>query len=442
MRFNYGKIVCSLFLCSCLLGCGQVKEAISAALDDDDDDVVAVQTGEANGIGGEAEVMGIREGGCVVGNADGYGGATAENCGPDSAGGLANSGMGTDVYVSNGEAPGQVQQVSANLGANAGGNNFSLIDQATNMAVESYRLPAGWQGTGQVLRPPMQSIYWQSYFLNQQTGSVGFRFFTVSSNGVGPYRNSPWLQKDYLAINILQDVQNFLPLQNVKVVSADFSPHDTPENRQMIQFMKSQNKAGIPTNYAPLQYHAVVSMTCNGQPYKADIISNLMCREQMIPRATVHNVTVQNSYGVVAPAAQLPQTKKAVLGILASRSENQQWVQYGMQYNNQQMQQGNAHFDRMNQIVQDRNNHINNVQQQMNQNTAATMDRVRQGQHEMITETTDINNPLNPGTAVTTDNNFNHAWTNSQGQVINTDSTLYNPNSDQDLNGVEWTQIK
>ena len=403
MNVNFGRIAFSLVLCTGFLVCGQSAQAVNSAADVSGS-AAAAQAAEEDAVAGEVLQL-------------------SDKGGPKT---------GAKA----------IAKKNAKAIAKAGGSTFSLVDQATNLAVESYKLPAGWKGTGQVLRPPMQSIYWQSYFMHPQTGSVGFRFFTVSSNGVGPFRNSPWLQRDYLAMSILQDVGNFLNMEDVQVVSAEFSPHDTPENRQIIKFMQSQNRTGLPTNYAPLQYHAVVSMTCNGQPYKADIISNLMCREQMNSRAAVHNVTVQNSYGVVAPVSQIQKERKAVGGILASRRENPQWVQYGMQHNNQQMQQSNAHFDRMNQIVQDRNNHINNVQNQMNQNTAATMNRVRQGQHEMITETTDITNPLNPGTAVTTDNNFNHAWTNSSGQVINTDSTLFDPNSDQNLNNVEWTQIK
>ena len=447
MRFSFGKIACSLFICSCLLGCGQVKEAVLLALDDDNDDVSAAQTEEAGSCGGET--ANSAGGGCGAGNSGG--------CGSTAAGAADGSANAPDVYAGSGANPAQARQLAANQGAapgmNAGGSTFALTDQATNMEVEYYNLPAGWQGTGRVLRNPMQNLYWQSYFMHPQTGSVGFRFFSVTTHGTGPYRNSPILRNDMLATSILQDVQTCMnmPLQNIKVVSSGFTPHDTPENREIIQYLKSQSAAGIETTYAPLQYHAVVSMNCNGQPYKADIISNLLCYEQSVakamvrssaPRIMLHHVNVQNSYGVVAPASQLQQEKKSVLAILASRRDNQQWAQYGLQYNSQQAQQQNAHMDRMNQIVQDKNNHISNIQQQMQQSNAATMDRVRQGQHEMITETTDIANPLSPGTAVTTDNNFNHAWTNSQGQVINTDSTLYNPNSDQDLNGVEWTQIK
>ncbi|MBQ7567518.1 hypothetical protein IJT17_01795, partial [bacterium] len=431
----------SLLLCSCLVGCSQIKEAALSALDDADDASVA-QTEGAGTCGDEsAEAMGIREGGCVVGTA----GECANN------GGELNNGCEPDVFANDdGGEYGEVQQLAANAGGKkgakaatkAGGNVFSLVDQGTNLVVESYKLPAGWKGTGQVLRPPMKNITWQSIFVHPQVGSVGFRNFSTSYDGVGPYRSSPILQNNNIATGLLSDLRQFLNMQNVKVVSSSLSPHNTPENQQTIQFMKSKVAPSLRANFTPLQYHAVVSMTCNGQPYKGDLISNLLCWEYTAGRVTLHGISIQNSYGVVAPASQLPQEQKSVLGILASRQENPQWVQYGMQYTAQQNQQNNAHYDRMNQIVQDKNNYISNVQQHMNQSNAATMDRVRQGQHEMITETTDIANPYNPGYTVTTDNNYNHAWTNSNGEVINTDSTLYNPNSDQDLNGVDWTQIK
>ena len=418
MRINFGKIAFSLVLCSCLLGCGQVKEAVCAALDDDAEETAAAQSG------------------CAAGNAAG--------CAEEASGAVNGSAAEPNAYVGNGGGcdPGQGQLLSANTGANPGGNKYSLVDPGTNMVVETYKLPAGWQGTGQVVRPPKKNITWQSIFLHPQAGSVGFRNYSTSYDGVGPFRNSPVLQNNNLANGMLSDLRQFLNMQNVQVVSADLSPHDTPENRQTIQFAKSKIAPGIQINFSPLQYHAVVSMNCSGQPYKGDLVSNLLCWEYNAGRVMMHGVCIQNCYGVVSPVSQMTQERKAVLAILSSRRENPQWKQYSEQSAVQQTQQLSGHYDRMNQIVQDKNNYISNVQNEMNQNNAATQDRVRQGWHEAITGRTDVANPMNPGTAVTTDNNYNRAWTNSQGQVINTDSELYNPNSDQDLNGVEWTQIK
>ncbi len=411
MRFNFGKIACSLVLCSCLLGCSQVKEAVCSALDDDNEEVAVTQCDDSGVCcGAENLPADISEGGCPVGNASEY---------ADEVAGSMNDSTADPVMY----------------GANTGGNKFSLVDPGTNMTVETYQLPAGWQGTGRVLRPAKKSITWQSIFVHPQVGSAGFRNYSTSYDGVGPFRNSPIFQNGNLALGLLNDLSQYLNMQNIQVTSADFAPHDTPENRQTIQLARSKIAPGLQINFVPLQYHAKVTMTCNGQPYKADLVSNLLCWEYNAGRVMMHGICVQDSHGIVAPAAKMPQEQKAMLAILSSRWDDKQWKQYSEQSAIQQSQQLGEHYDRMNQIVQDKNAYISNIQNEMNQNNAATQDRVRKGWNEAITERTDVANPLNPGTTVTTDNNYNRAWTNSEGNVINTDSELYNP-------GVDWTQVK
>ncbi|MBQ7503311.1 hypothetical protein IJT93_11515 [bacterium] len=408
MQIKYGKLAISLVLCSCLFGCSQqTLDALSDLGGDEDGEDVAVTE--------------PADGGAEAGSAN-------------------NMSGGQQAYVpeNNGNMGGQAQQVSTQTAS----SQFTLIDQVTNLPVESYSLPAGWQGTGRVLRFSMKPITWQSVFVNRQTGSAAFNNFTMSAQGIGPVRNSPVLQNNALAFSLLKDLEPFLNMQNVQVTSSQLTPNDTPENRQVIQMMKQSSSPLIQLNCMPMKYHVTFSMTCNGQPYKAEVVCYLMCTERNAGRVMMHDVINQSSYGIVAPASLLQQESKSLQQILASCKKHDQFFQYGVQYNNQVNQQTADHMSNVNKIIQDKNNHINNIQNQINQSTAATQDRVRQGWHEVITEKTDVANPYDPSSTVQTDNNYNNAWVNSNGQVINTDSNLFNPNSDPNLNGTDWTQVK
>ncbi|MDO5297386.1 MAG: hypothetical protein Q4F00_12310 [bacterium] len=323
-----------------------------------------------------------------------------------------------------------------------GANTFSLVDPATGLAVETYNLPPRWQGTGQVIRPPMKNVTWQSVFLHKPTGCVGFRNNSFNYNGVGPLLSSPILQNNNLAAGILNDLSNFLQIQNPQIEFAALDPNDTPENRQLLQMLGSRMSPMVSANYAALLYHAEVGMVCAGRPYKADFAVNMLGWEHMMGRFAVHGITVQNSYGVAAPTELIPQARKAMLNILATRRENPQWVQHCAQYAAMQNQASSEHHDRMRQIIREKDEYIDNIRREVNRNTSESMDRVRQGWHEVITGKQDKVNPYCPSTTVQTDNNYSYAWTNRYGEVINTDSVLFNPNEYRDLNDVEWTQIK
>lgn len=409
MRFKYGKLALSLVLCSCLFGCSeQAREALG--LNEDDDEEIAVTE-----------------------QVDGQADSTA------ATGGMNTPAAGQNAYgqANNQNYGGQAQQVSAQAA-----NQFTLIDQGTRMAVETYSLPAGWQGTGRVLRFPGKPITWQSVFVNRQAGSAGFNNFTMSAQGLGPVRNSPILQNNTLAFELLKDLQSFLNMQNVKVTSSEFIPNDTPDNRQVIQMMKQNTSPLIQCSFQPVKYHVTFSLTCNGQPYKAEVVCSLLLVERNAGRVMMHDVINQSSSGLAAPASRMEQDSKAFAQIVNSCKKHDQFFQYGWNYNNQVNQQVAEQQSRMSQIIQDKNNYINNIQSQMNQSASATQDRVRQGWHEVITERTDMTNPYDPSSTVETNNNYNNAWVNSNGQVIDTDSNLFNPNSDPNLNGTDWTQIK
>ena len=76
------------------------------------------------------------------------------------------------------------------------------------------------------------------------------------------------------------------------------------------------------------------------------------------------------------------------------------------------------------------------------QQRSASQDRISQGWSEAIRGESSHSNPYDSSSTVTTSNNYNHGWANSNGEVINTDDSNFNPNTSSDYNSTEWTQIK
>lgn len=291
MRISFGRLAFSILLCSCLLGCCQIKDGV-----------------------------------CAV--SDGHAAADADAGG---AGGLKGGEAAPEAYVGDDCCPHPEPAPPDN--SKSGVQVFSLRDKDTDILVESYSLPEGWQGDGQVLRLPENQLIWQSVFLHPGAGSVGFQTFPLNSySGAGPYRDSSVLRNDVLAAAMLDDLRRYLQMENVKTVSSELSPHDTPETRKLLENLKIYSYSGKKTNSASLRYHAAVSMTCGGKPYKADLTADMICWDLTIANNTIHSVCLQNCRGLVSPASKLSQEQQALQSILASRRDNPLWKEYCTRY--------------------------------------------------------------------------------------------------------------
>ncbi|MDO5296083.1 MAG: hypothetical protein Q4F00_05475 [bacterium] len=314
MRISFGRLAFSILLCSCLLGCCQMKEGVCAVSDGNSPADAAAGSAEEGVCGRElAAPAGVGEGVCDSGVASGLKGDEAAS----------------EAYVGDGFCPEPVPPDNSKKGFQV----FSLRDKDTDILVESYSLPEGWQGDGQVLRLPANQLIWQSVFLHSGTGSVGFQTFPLNSySGTGPYRDSPVLRNDVLAAAMLDDLRKYLQMENVKTVSSELSPHDTLETRKLLENLKNYSFSGKKTNSVSLRYHAAVSMTCGGKPYKADLTADMICWDIQMVNKTIHSVCLQNCRGLVSPASKLPQEQQALQSILASRRDNPLWKEYCTRY--------------------------------------------------------------------------------------------------------------
>ena len=86
-------------------------------------------------------------------------------------------------------------------------------------------------------------------------------------------------------------------------------------------------------------------------------------------------------------------------------------------------------------------NHIRDTQMEVASSQSKTQDRVRDMWSEYIRDVDSVSNP-NTGEKMFVDNRYNHAWINSNDEIIYQDSSLFNPNQDKNFNHTEWKQLK
>ena len=86
-------------------------------------------------------------------------------------------------------------------------------------------------------------------------------------------------------------------------------------------------------------------------------------------------------------------------------------------------------------------NHIRDTQMEVARSKSETQDRVRDMWSEYIRDVDSVSNP-NTGEQMFVDNRYNHAWINSNDEIIYQDSGSFNPNEDQNYNRTYWKQLK
>ena len=86
-------------------------------------------------------------------------------------------------------------------------------------------------------------------------------------------------------------------------------------------------------------------------------------------------------------------------------------------------------------------NHIRNTQMEVASSNSKTQDRVRDMWSEYIRDVDSVSNP-NTGEKMFVDNRYDHAWINSNNEVIYQNSASFNPNEDRNLNHINWKRLK
>ena len=88
-------------------------------------------------------------------------------------------------------------------------------------------------------------------------------------------------------------------------------------------------------------------------------------------------------------------------------------------------------------------NHIRNTQMEVASNQSQTQDRVRDMWSEYIRDVDSVSNP-NTGEKMFVDNRYDHAWINSNDEIIyqNSGPGSFDPNLDRNLNRTNWKQLR
>ena len=331
---------------------------------------------------------------------------------------------------------------------------FKLHDNRSGLNVEYYTLPNNWRGSGRTILLPDRHLTWQTIFVNDSDGTLCYRNGSLSFMGMGGWRNFPILQGGNLIYGILNDLGPFLGnCQNINLIESTFTPNNKANAARQAGRL-GQMMAMMQVSANDFDYKGALTFLRNGQKYRGEIRSSLTGQDMgggFSPFVS-SSVVFTYSYGCFAPESNFASNWSAFQGILRSRRADEQFKKWLSNYNSQLLQskkQANQasrpsprpSSSSLNRTIQARDKAYRDLRSSIKKSYDLNS-KINQGWCDVIRERTDMVNPYDPSQTVETDNNYHYAWVNRDGEVINTDSCLFDPNTDYNLNSTEWTQIK
>ena len=319
---------------------------------------------------------------------------------------------------------------------------FFLVDQRTQVPVLSYPVEPNWMTGGKTnwTTSPAQPVNWYVWTMSpDQQVKIIFSSLNVIP-AVGQIRQVPFLQNPNILPNtLLQTAQKDHNLANLRLVEAHFNQRE-PDKSLIESRIKMAQQHGIrPTNFLFTELVFHYEGERNGRKYIIAFSLPMLATENRpgMGFSTVVELLMPTSFSC------LPEQEKATQQKLEKIVKNVQMNPHFTAMVNQIAEQRTANWLRV-------QNEIRNQQMELASSTSSTLDRVRDRWSEYIRDVDTVSNP-NTGEKMFVDNRYDHAWINSDNEVIyhntgfntpNASTSSFDPNSNALFNHTNWQKLK
>ena len=319
---------------------------------------------------------------------------------------------------------------------------FFLVDQRTQMPVLSYPVLPNWLSGGKTTwsTDPTTPVSWYVWTLSpDQQVKIIFSSLTVLGAS-GQIRQVPFLQNPNLLANtLLRNVQKDHGLTNLRLVEARFNQHE-PDRSLIESRIKMAQQHGIrPTNFYFTELFIRYEGMRNGKRCSALMSLPMLATENRPGMGYTTVVEILCPMSFSCPPELEKKTQKKLENMVKKV-------------------QMNPHFTAMvNRIAAQRTanwlrlqNEIRNKQMEVAANASSTQDRVRDMWSDYIRDVDRVSNP-NTGEKMFIDNRYDHAWINSDNEIIyhnsgfntpNSNTATFDPNSNSLFNHTRWNKLR
>ena len=314
------------------------------------------------------------------------------------------------------------------------GGRFFLVEQRTQVPVMCCTMPSGWTVGGKTewTQDMANPINWYVWAQRPDRRAKIIIATPAVIGSPGAIRQVRMLQDPRVLAQMLQE-----PLKKdhffteLSLTDAKFG--DFQVDPQLIRKRQQQAaERGIRlTNLVPAELIIRYDGYCGSEKRVLYASLPMLIAESQataMSRTTTIELLMPMSFS--CPPEEVEATKSTLTGIVQALQINPKFIQL------------------VNYIVSRRvekrlevMNHIRNTQMEVARSKSETQDRVRDMWSEYIRDVDSVSNP-NTGEQMFVDNRYNHAWINSNDEIIYQDSGSFNPNEDQNYNRTNWKQLK
>ena len=320
---------------------------------------------------------------------------------------------------------------------------FYLVDQRTQMPVLSCRVLPSWISGGKSTwtSEPSQPVNWYVWSVRPDRRAKVIISSSAVLPALGPIRQVPMLKNPLLLANALAPaVQKDHGISGLRVADARFHPHQ-PDRKLLNARMEQARQRGIQlTNSFFAELTIRYEGSCGGERRTVIMRLPLLALESRVSSmsfTTVIELLMPMSYS--CPPGEEENVQKILSDIVMSVRLNPNFTATV----NAVSARRTSEWLRM-------QNEIRSRQQELASSTSSTMDRVRDRWSEYIRDVDSVQNP-NTGEKMFVDSRYDHAWINSEGEVIyhnsgfntpNTSTATFDPNSNSWFNRTNWQKLK
>ena len=323
-----------------------------------------------------------------------------------------------------------------------GGKQYFLVDDRTQMPVLCYPMVPNWLAGGKTTwtTHPAVPVNWYFWTMSpDQQIKIIFSSLTVFPS-VGQIHQVPMLQNpNVLASTLLQGAQRDHNLTNLRLVDAHFNQREPDKNLIASRMRQAQENGIRPTNMYFTELFIRYEGLRGNKRYTVVFSLPMLATENRpgMNYATVVELLCPTSFSCP------PELEKSAQQRLEQIAKTLQMNPHFTEVINQIAKQRTTNWIRA-------QNEIRNKQLELASSTSGTLDRVRDKWSEYIRDVDTVSNP-NTGEKMFVDNRYDHAWINSDNEIIyhntgfntpNASTSSFDPNSNTLFNHTNWQRLK
>ena len=319
---------------------------------------------------------------------------------------------------------------------------YYLVDHRTQIPVMCFPVPPNWMAGGKTnwTTHPAAPVNWYVWTMSpDQKGKIIVSSLTAIPAS-GQIRQVPMLQNpNVLAKTFLDGLQRDHNMTNVRIADAHFNQRE-PDKSFIESRMRMAREHGIrPTNIHYTEIYIRYEGVRNGEKCIAVFSFPMFATENKpgFGYSTVVELLMPMSFS--CPPTMEKEMQKTVDNLVKNVQMNDNFTAVV----NKIALQRTTNWIRA-------QNEIRNQQFELADSTSKTLDRVRDKWSEYIRDVDTVSNP-NTGEKMFVDSRYDHAWINSDNEIIyhntgfntpNASTSSFDPNSNALFNHTNWRKLK